>query len=117
MQESSSRNLWKHAAAEAAEALTLLDADRLEQLGRFCRGLQGEMNEADPEGRQLLAVEAREAASDVAVLGRILTLTGANLAVLRSVMQSGWRSLGAQQEYERPAHLSRFAGEGYRGDN
>jgi len=65
---------------QATEALVRMDADRLEELVRCAADLNREVRDAGD--RAASDVEIREAASDVNLLGRILSKTRANLAVL-----------------------------------
>jgi hypothetical protein len=70
----------------AARALALLDASRLQELALSCAALNGQMEQVRPaeEGwHSQLAVEAREAHSDMAVFERVLEATRANLNVMR----------------------------------
>jgi hypothetical protein len=77
----------KQLVAEASRALATLDADRLEELALSCQALNRDLisaNAPDRElDRELLARQAREAAGDMAVFGRVLDATRANLKVLR----------------------------------
>ncbi len=74
----------KALAAEASRALAALDAARLEELAVYCealiRKLGPELMERD--GRRKMARQVREAQDDMAVLGRVLEATRANLCVM-----------------------------------
>lgn len=67
---------------EACQALTRLDAERLEQLAIACCRLQ---LPEDPtvEKRTALRRQAREAAPEIAVFARVLAATRENLHVMR----------------------------------
>lgn len=81
---------------EASRALSLLDAGRLEELALSCMALNREIELADNARREEMALEAREAQGDMAVFGRLLEATRANLAVMARI-----RALrrGRQLEY------------------
>lgn len=68
---------------EASQALAHLDAARLEELALSCSALQRDLWEADAAERAELAREARQAAIDMGIFGRILEATYANLEVMR----------------------------------
>jgi len=73
----------RQVVAEASQALSTLDADRLEELALSCQALNREL-EPMPESRRLaLAREARAALGDMAVFARILDATEANLRVMK----------------------------------
>ncbi|HEY1983851.1 MAG TPA: hypothetical protein VGG85_00495 [Terracidiphilus sp.] len=76
---------------EASHALARLDADRLDELALSCQALNRELTPI-PEGRRAdLAAQCRNASADLALLGRVLEATRANLAVmsrLRDLRQS-----------------------------
>ena len=80
----------KQLVSEASRALASLDADRLEELALSCQALnrdlatQSVMTAAE---RAALARQAREAAGDMAVLGRVLEATRANLKVMRRLRE------------------------------
>ncbi len=71
---------------EASRALARLDADRLEELALTCQVLNRDMHCAPvltgAGTRRDLAGEAREAVADLAVFGRVLDATRANLHVM-----------------------------------
>ena len=71
--------------AEASHALALLDADRLEELAACCQALNRDLESADVAGREGLARQARDAQGDLAVFGRVLEATRANLAVMNRI--------------------------------
>jgi hypothetical protein len=85
----------REVVAEASRALALLDATRLEELALACQALNrtaepGEIADAGPEMRQSnqeLARQAREAAGDMRVFGRVLEATRANLTVMRRLQR------------------------------
>ncbi|MGA2887328.1 MAG: hypothetical protein ABSE51_04700 [Terracidiphilus sp.] len=87
----------KELVVEASQALARLDADRLEELALSCQALNRDLGHrdlagGDADGRAALAVEAKEAVGEMAVLARVLEATRANLNVmnrLRELRQGG----------------------------
>lgn len=90
----------KELVGEASCALARLDADRLEELALSCRRLNREL---EPGDLSLLAVQAREAKAGMAVFGRVLEATRANMQVMNRLRelrqnrleytQNGWARL------------------------
>ena len=74
----------KQIVAEASRALAILDADRLEELARACQALVG--NHGDPAAR-IHRRDLGEAAGEMAVFGRVLDATRANLKVMRRLRE------------------------------
>jgi hypothetical protein len=72
--------------AEASRALTTLDAARLEELALCCAALNRELENADSTRRIDLTRQARDAQADLAVFGRILAATRANIAVVERIV-------------------------------
>lgn len=72
----------KSLVAEASQALARLDSARLEELALTCQALTRAPNLKEPRARKLLAKQAREAQSDMAVFARVLEATRANLSVM-----------------------------------
>jgi hypothetical protein len=84
--------LWAHPElkkllAEATRALARLDASRLEELVLSCRALNRALTPLDPGQRALLVRQAREASADMAVFGRVLEATRANLEVMNRLRE------------------------------
>jgi hypothetical protein len=82
----------KELVVEASRALAQLDAERLEELALSCKALNrdlvlGELAQGDGDGRAALAIEAREAVGDMAVLARVLEATRANLDVMNRLRE------------------------------
>jgi hypothetical protein len=77
----------KAMVAEASRALALLNADRLEELAVSCRALSQDATGAEVEERIALAREALDAEGDLAVFGRVLEATHANLKVMRRLQE------------------------------
>lgn len=78
----------KALVAEASQALAALDAPRLEELVHSCEALNRELaQENNREQRKQLARQAREAGSDMAVFGRVLEATRANLQVMNRLRE------------------------------
>ena len=71
----------------ASLALARLDADRLEELALSCRALNWDLAAVTGDGRAELARQARESAGEMAVLGRVLEATRANLNVTRRLRE------------------------------
>ncbi len=67
---------------EASRALARLDAGRLEELALSCQALNRDLEIAGVVGRTDLARQARDTQADLAVFGRVLEATRANLAVM-----------------------------------
>ena len=76
---------------EASRALSHLDANRLEELALACQTLNRDVLERDPvqlkESSAALAHEASEAQSELAIFGRVLEATRANLAVMNRLRE------------------------------
>jgi hypothetical protein len=74
---------------EASQALALLDAERLEELALSCAALSRDLESADPKLRKDLRNElgrqALNAQEDMAIFGRVLDATRANLAVIHRI--------------------------------
>jgi hypothetical protein len=95
----------KETVAEASRALARLDAGRLEELALSCQALNRDLAEAD---NKRLAVEFREAASEMAVFARVLEATRANLQVmnrLRELREGRLEYRGASLECGGPQAL------------
>jgi hypothetical protein len=73
--------------AEASCALARLDAGRLEELALSCEALNRGLGPMSAGEKAQLARQAREAASDMAVFGRVLEATRANLNVMRKLRE------------------------------
>lgn len=98
----------KELVREASRALASLDAGRLEELALSCQALNRERTPSSALTRQ-----AREAAGDLAVFGRVLEATRANLHVMNRL-----RELRAGRlEYREPEARGWTATEGWRGHN
>ena len=81
------RPMLKELVVEASRALALLDADRLEELALSCQALNRDLTQADAEARAALAREAQAATGDLAVFGRVLEVTRANLNVMNRLRE------------------------------
>ncbi len=79
---------WHHLLREATDALVRMDADRLEELVRCCADLNRQMQSVElPAGNpspsmRRLAQEVSAHQASIAVMGRLLAETRANLRVL-----------------------------------
>lgn len=106
----------KELVVEASRALARLDADRLEELALSCHALNRDLTDRDlthwdAGDRAALALEAREAAGDMAVFARVLEATRANLNVM-----SRLRELRAGRlEYREDRLEFRTGSPGYEG--
>jgi len=94
---------WEHPllmtlVTEASRSLACLDVERLEELALSCQALNRDLAQADMETRAALAVEARDATSDMAVLARVLEATRANLSVMNRLRELR----GGRLEYDAP---------------
>jgi hypothetical protein len=77
----------KEIVVEASRALARLDAARLDELARSCQALTLAPPPVSAEGQKRLARQAREAESDMAVFGRVLEATRANLKVMNRLRE------------------------------
>jgi hypothetical protein len=86
MQQLGSRRAYpelRELMVEASRALACLDAERLEELALCCRALNRDGPPTGEKERLALSRQAREGKQDLAVLGRVLEVTRANLNVMR----------------------------------
>jgi aminopeptidase N len=113
MDESRVHPKLKDLVVEASRSLALLDADRLEELALSCRTLNRRLAPLDAEARAELKLEAAEAAGDMAVFGRVLEATRANLEVMRRLR----RLRAGCLEYSERQVRGRGSAEGSHGDN
>ena len=72
---------------EASLALARLDAERLEELALCCRALNRDLSAASNAERDEIAWQARSAAGELTVFGRVLDATRVNLAVMNRVRE------------------------------
>jgi hypothetical protein len=70
---------------EASLALARLDAERLEELADLCRAFDRDLGPSG--GGEEYARQARDAAWEMAVFGRVLEATRANLEVVRRLRE------------------------------
>jgi hypothetical protein len=112
-------------AADASQALARLDVGRLEELALVCASLNRDrvgkvsretcqdQGPADPEGCGPLAVQARQAAGEMAILARVLEVTRGNLGLMSRLraMREG------RLEYSEAQALGWGGAEGRHGDN
>ena len=75
----------KQIIQEASCSLALLDADRLEELALSCQALNRRPIREDTVAQAKIDNEARR---DLAVLGRVLESTWANIGVMRQSLKS-----------------------------
>jgi hypothetical protein len=98
----------KQLVMEASRALALLDAGRLEELALSCQALNRDLGTSGRADRPRMARQAREAAAEMAVLGRVLEATRGNLEVMNRLRElragrleygapkaAGWASQGS----------------------
>lgn len=78
---------------EASRALSLLDADRLEELAMSCRALNRALVETDSAKSIVGAREIREATGEMARFGRVLEATQGNLRVMHRLREMRTGSL------------------------
>ena len=74
-------------AVEGSLALARLDGDRLEELALSCRDLYLDFREAGNAERGEWARQARDARGEMAVYGRVLEATRANLEVVKRLRE------------------------------
>jgi hypothetical protein len=103
----------KQLAAEASRALASLDADRLEELARSCHALNRALPNIEQEAHIELARQAGAATGDLAVFGRVLEATRANLEVMNRLRELQMGRL----EYGQPSSQRPFLGGSFHGDN
>lgn len=77
----------KALVAQASQALALMDAERLQELACSCAVLNRELMPAIASDRSALEREAREAAGEMAILGRVLDATRENIRVMRRLRE------------------------------
>jgi hypothetical protein len=77
----------KELVVEASRALARLDATRLEELALSCQVLTRSRDPENPRECELLARQAREAETDMAVFTRVLDATRANLNVMKRLRE------------------------------
>jgi hypothetical protein len=77
----------KEVVAEASRALAQLDAGRLEELALSCQALNRALPMASAAEKRILRRQAAEAQADMAVLGRVLEATRANLKVMNRLRE------------------------------
>lgn len=91
----------KELVVEASRALARLDATRLEELALSCQALTQAQTSKDLSERALLALQAREAVTDMAVFTRVLEATRANLNVMKRLHEL---RVGRLEYTERQVH-------------
>jgi hypothetical protein len=72
---------------DASRALACLDADRLEELAQSCQALNRDLPAMHAEERVDRMCQASAAAGDMAVFGRVLEATQANLDVMNRLRE------------------------------
>ena len=77
------RPVLREIVVEASKARARLDANRLEELARSCEALNRDLPQGNPEIRANLARQANESVAEMAVFGRVLEATRANLNVMQ----------------------------------
>ncbi|MGA8728251.1 MAG: hypothetical protein WB608_05830 [Terracidiphilus sp.] len=100
----------KEIVVEASQALARLDAARLEELALSCQAFN---RMPEPNERAARAQEAGEAAREMAVLGRVLEATRANLRVMKRLQELR----AGQLEYAPQQPAAWAAKESSHGDN
>lgn len=103
----------KKLVVEASRALARLDASRLEELALSCQALNRASGSPGMEDRVGLARQAREAAGDMAVFGRVLEATRANLKVMNRLRELR----EGRFDYGEPQARGWVRGESGHGDN
>jgi hypothetical protein len=77
----------REVVVEASLALARLDADRLEELAISCAALNGDPGALSDSNRNEIKRQAQEASGEMAVFGRVLEATRANLEVIRRLRE------------------------------
>jgi hypothetical protein len=77
----------REVVVEASLALARLDADRLEELAASCAALNRDPAGLSVQEREDGKRHAREASGEMAVFGRVLDATRANLEVMRQLRE------------------------------
>ncbi len=77
----------KEMVVEASQALARLDAERLEELALCCQALNRNIASASDAEREERAWQVRDAVGEMAVFGRVLDATRANLEVMNRVRE------------------------------
>jgi len=77
----------KKLVVDASCALARLDTARLEELALSCQALNGSLETLSVKDRTALARQARDAQNDMAVFGRVLQATSANLSVMNRLRE------------------------------
>src|SRR5579864_5477501 len=72
---------------EASLALARLDAERLDELALWCRDFDRDRMQVGNAERVECARQAREASGEMAVFGRVLEATRANLEVMKRLRE------------------------------
>jgi hypothetical protein len=98
---------WFHAelrevVVEASLALARLDAERLEELAASCAALNCDSAGFSVPERQDVKRQAQDASGEMAVFGRVLEATRANLEVIRRLrdLRDGRRNYTGRQGKE-----------------
>jgi len=99
---------------EASQALACLDTARLEELALSCQALNRSLGSLEPSQKMSLARQAHEAAADMAVFGRVLEATRANLNVMNRLreLRLGRLEYGAPAEAADRRQVRREGGDG-----
>lgn len=84
---------WRELVREASCALSILDADRLEEIALSCRSFSRILGGVDSAKSPVGAREAREATAEMAQFGRVLEATWGNLRVIRRLQEMRMGSL------------------------
>ena len=84
---------------EASHALARLDTKRLEELALSCQTLNRALEPANSTARADRARQAREAVEEMAVFGRVMEATRANLSVMKRLqeLRAGRLEYGGEQ--------------------
>ena len=77
----------REVVVEASLALARLDEERLEELAQCCQALNRDFSAVGKAERDEIARQARDASDEMAVFGRVLDATRANLEVMNRVRE------------------------------
>ena len=95
----------------------MVDAPRLEELALSCEALNRHPDSMDAGEKSELARQAREAAPDMAVLGRVLAVPRANQNVMRRLREMRERRLESSERQIRGAPEAGAEAEAVDGDD
>jgi hypothetical protein len=100
----------KKLVVEASQALACLNADQLEELALSCQALNRNLPTMQHQERIELGRQASAAAGDMAVFGRVLEATRANLDVMKRLRELQMGRLEYSPSTPRPLAVGSLHG-------